>query len=740
MSNHGFFPQRRQRVEDGAEGKTPKHERAQAGNALADQHFSYLEAFDPTDDLETPADVLLIPDDEDSTHEGEPHRFMRSDVFSQYMWQRQERTFKPSKNGKLRITELIDPIDPELVAGANIRSIEQAHRSNGLGTFSAFQFGFTILSPDGPIPPEILRSPQEAEAERERRGLRKTPNGVLPMVAAALRFLSEKSKLYFGASKEQVAAGGVVGATPAPNQKEPLTSASAFFVKKKEKGMLRVITDARWANYWFRVNHCSFTFFTPECLKSVICNLRAGNPQRTWYAINVDLRHWFHQIPLPSKYLNYLGTKVPGRQPGDYFWYFPRAVSMGWSLSVYAAQCVTWSILLGKTLRGVDPRSYKFDLPDASTLCGRTTPFPWIPLRHGGGIFVLLDNVLIVTAEKHVADAWFDKIKKDCATHHVILKGGDKLEECFHVMKAGGENCFDFLGVDWYHDKLVVQTKDDEKPMSEMLNEGGAWKGTRTDMASYFGKLNWFRRIFSITNYTKEYKPATDAMLDTYRILTPQVHADWHAHFNYNNINHLQALVEHWDFRASKPSCPLTPVKATRINDNDIGFAVTDAATNTSLYAAVTYDYSPTSPTSPEKLNCVKCVGEFGKRIAIGELQAIQLAVQELVEKRNKKLVILGTDNMNCKHWIEGSPAHDEKIREILSNIHSTLTRHQSRLYITYVPTKENFADELSRNEELEITKLQQNHQLLLAARLEALGTWNLAGQTTGGTGTQVKC
>ena len=75
--------------------------------------------------------------------------------------------------------------------------------------------------------------------------------------------------------------------------------ARGFFVEKSNN-LLRVITDARWTNALFDRSELRFSMFAFHILRQVIDNSSySGKP---WYTVNLDLRLWFHQIPLPKRY------------------------------------------------------------------------------------------------------------------------------------------------------------------------------------------------------------------------------------------------------------------------------------------------------------------------------------------------------------------------------------------------------------------------------------------------------
>lgn len=208
---------------------------------------------------------------------------------------------------------------------------------------------------------------------------------------------------------------------------------------------------------------------------------------KKFYVINLDLRHWFFQMKLPKRYRPYLGIKVPGRMSAtDFYYLFPYALPMGWLLAPFIAQCMTWGLVLSRPRTSYDQKgaSFKSFTRDADldqhgymrSLSFTTRPPTWIPLLGGGGIFVFLDNILIITPRLETANFWFEKMVYDCEDFKAHLKGcnmndpvekkfEDLKKECFHVMEPYDEldqttaTSFTFLGVTWYSKDFKVEVR-----------------------------------------------------------------------------------------------------------------------------------------------------------------------------------------------------------------------------------------------------------------------------------------
>ena len=179
-------------------------------------------------------------------------------------------------------------------------------------------------------------------------------------------------------------------------------------------------------------------------------------------------------------------------------------------------------------------------------------------------------------------------------------------------------------------------------------------------------------------------------------------------------------------------------------------FAITDAATGhgdsgDGLAGGCWYEaggdcFSKRPSFRPNFDNVVKTqtVVSFSKDdgIAFGEMLAIHRTVSSLLAMRTERtqVIFLATDNLACKYWIEKGHAKDEKMQQLLQQIHNELRQADCRLYVSYVNTENNFADEISRRKTLESWKLQNNHELLMGAVSEALASmWMVAGGRVGG-------
>src|SRR3989338_4321232 len=183
----------------------------------------------------------------------------------------------------------------------------------------------------------------------------------------------------------------------------PNAHANVFLVEKRGGGappLLRFITDARFANC-LTSNTLGYNIFTLQALFQTISNMsHQCNSKGYFYVINADLRHWFHQIPIPPR----LSALFQVRRTDLAYWQI--TLPMGWYLAPPIAQTATWAFLLSKI--GGHPQyvgdAHKFEeMPS------------WIPFQKdgklvGGGLFVLQDNIFIITDDIAIATYWKDRM------------------------------------------------------------------------------------------------------------------------------------------------------------------------------------------------------------------------------------------------------------------------------------------------------------------------------------------
>ena len=287
--------------------------------------------------------------------------------------------------------------------------------------------------------------------------------------------------------------------------------AGAFFVIKPgnlAKGKppsLRMILDARSGNHVISMGDRPhpFSLFTLEALVQVISNL-AG---KTWWAVNADLRHWFHQIPLPERWRAYFvlhGTNLA-----------PRSVPMGCIFGPYVGNGCTWGMLFAQQkcnsdaapegLRAsraafADKAGLDVDLFERLWADDAELP-PWVPLVGGGGIFVILDNIFVATPNRKLAIWWAQRIEAQTRRFNALLKletdaDGNALPLEAEELSPTNNHEVTFLGVKWSCNSRRLDVSPDDR-LQGVDPATGAWHGTYRDVAQNLGKLWWWARVSS---------------------------------------------------------------------------------------------------------------------------------------------------------------------------------------------------------------------------------------------------
>ena len=658
-----------------------------------------------------------------------------------YARQHQGLGFVPSPAQRTDLEQQIDKIDERLVAQLKLGEMREDLKNSAHTKCLRTPIDWAL---DKDPPFNTIKARQ---AYLQKKGVTKGVRRPTSLVAAAIRVLARESKLFFLCSKGKM------------NRKRG-SGASVFFVWKSN-GKLRMVLDGRVMNSFFDGSKAKFSLFTLETLKQVLDNLAAPGLRRDrdgstssakWYAINVDQRHWFHQIRFAKKYQEYAAIPMTdrGNMKDDYF-AFPRAVPMGWILAPVIAQCCTYSLLLAETPSRRLTESADLPIQFLESLKAKDGPPTWIPLNRGGGIFVLLDNILIATPVKEVADFWLKRLAQASVDYHAVYKLNDGKDfcvddvdelhkkmaaECFFEMDSQRPDgpAFTFLGVDWKYDCHRVSVKEDRTDLSLPGLEPGTSNNfpKRCDVASIIGKLSWHRRVHRIRYHDESL--ASKAILKVYGIITPKTADGWTQPLKIEDDDIMKGLSEGWMRRLKQDWCkarpllprdPSNPLRITRV--------AVDAATKSQHAAYVIYP-AALPPDWKQKLEWrrFECPDTMKGDIAIQELYAIYCLVRDAAE--HSDLIVLATDSMEAKNWCEQGHGRNDDCLHYLRLIDKLLDEHSCRLYLTYVSTNINVSDLPSREDcqTLDESKAQSTLDVLKIAEHNAKGLWWKSGDSTG--------
>ena len=282
------------------------------------------------------------------------------------------------------------------------------------------------------------RSPERREAWRKKKGVPRSvcTEPLATVVRKNLREAQMSGSLFISNSALVATANAVC----------PGIYANVFLVDKAKKHdemdefIKRIIVDSRFANSELE-NNAKMELFTMESLRSRISKIYSKS--HTMSALSSDLRHWFHQIPMPALLQIFFKINVNNKHM-----VFPRCWPMGKHDSPAVAQAATWSILL-HNLEGEDnvhvQRRRQLQIDEKALTNGRFDKYlQWLPLEQGGAVFVLIDNMFIIHPSHKVIETWKDRIKRNAEEFHAVLK-----------------------------DERTQQEKD-EQPVEQGLNHSGA--------------------------------------------------------------------------------------------------------------------------------------------------------------------------------------------------------------------------------------------------------------------------
>jgi hypothetical protein len=139
-------------------------------------------------------------------------------------------------------------------------------------------------------------------------------------------------------------------------------------------------------------------------------------------------------------------------------------------------------------------------------------------LKDGGAVFVLIDNIFVVSPSKARAEAWQTRILNVTNQYHATLKqvdenrAGDEDDHIFIQNRKedieikeliygnpgtdDGENRIDFAGITFSgKGRRVVREMDEAEALKESRNDQDGWKTTFRGVASVLGQCLWVMRV-----------------------------------------------------------------------------------------------------------------------------------------------------------------------------------------------------------------------------------------------------
>lgn len=487
----------------------------------------------------------------------------------------------------------------------------------------------------------------------------------------------------------------------------------------------RTIFDSRLANTFLQ-NPAPMELFTIEMLERVMSsNFQQHN--KKVYTISADIRHFYHQLPLAKRYRKHYAINL-----GKGRILYPRAWPMGAAPAAGIGQAVTWSMLLAGLDKDCDKRralgiddSLRFD-----------SIFPWLPLRGGGAIFVLIDNIFIVTTDPKTYGAWCRRIPEMAKKYSITLKQqkenvNDRCEDktlstvifpsimeghnnnnnqaAINIIPTGSLKEAEFSGI--LFSRFGMRPKDvvDEDIQFENDEYFGRWKGTFRKLSGLIGQCLWVKRA----------QGTTMIQMPEFTTICPFIYPTSNQHWDdeiyfdmgsenaeidtcvLNNLRKLYVDCRGADFGNNKLEFTISPYKTFREFGEIVRLATDASYSNEIAQHGWVWRWNDV-PRSINNL-VVRNHSKVGKsQIAIEELRAVVFAVEEILataksQHRKVDTFLLAIDSNHAKGMIIKGVAKTKQARELLIWLNEILDGRN--IVFTYVQSKQNPADAPSRNE-----------------------------------------
>lgn len=497
--------------------------------------------------------------------------------------------------------------------------------------------------------------------------------------------------------------------------------------KKEQQGVAeefwkywqRIILDARMANCFLK-NTARMEIFTLDALLQRVgyLMLRAANNKRCKiFATQADLRHFFHQIPIPRRYQRLLRMDL-----GKHGVVYPRAWPMGFHMSPGVAQGCTWGILL----RHVEKNKFKID--ELGIEWDADKPFDhylqWLPLRDGGAVFVCIDNIFIISPNESHVKAWQQQIEsaisKDAC--NAVLKEQDEKGNLFETKvftHAERETTsIIFGGIEFFREGR--RPKEAVDKVSLLERKDPSWSGTFRELAAIMGQCLWHYRVKGRSMLQLE------SFLDLYKFSFPSGcdgngnKLTWDSkvpHMVINNSTFQQVLLEH--YRYCRDNSEKVPYERER-PQKSICFLTTDAAreekaTENNIGAMWSFsddqdeqipilDVSGVESHRSINRNRNEMIYSFKQphtqpHIALAELEAVIVAIEKIKQQRQlPDIFMLAIDSMAAKGMLGRNFSKVKEARVLLKRLDELLDGR--KLFLYWVASKLNPADAPSRSED----------------------------------------
>ena len=462
-----------------------------------------------------------------------------------------------------------------------------------------------------------------------------------------------------------------------------------MFLVKKKNGKSRIVFDARPANRGIKRLR-GLRMFSLEDLLGAVSNLMGKGGLFAW---TCDFRHFFYQLRLHALMQRLFGIE------GAEGIYFPNVWPMGFHSSPEVAQVISWLTILARreTEDGLGVRSEELQ---------QMPRFLKIYNTQGdavGYIFVLLDNILVVSCSKNVTQQWSHRILRNISDFNLEVKAEETGFAEIHRGEAsndhpspGVRDCFTFAGID-FSDRGWRSASGDRE-----VNDTPA---TRRAAMALAGSLLWDIRVRG------ESLRSHPALRNLYREVAKHqddVHSVlWETPFELDNeaLAGIKALVE----RRSRREYTYRERRATKTEKKIL--AVTDA-TPTSIAWTIFEELDSPAGNDRRTERSVMLNGQvkwFRVTTAASKVEAADvdyneaLAIAEMIQstmtrfpKKRLEFRVL-TDSSTADAIFTKGYSKAEKFDQLLDNLEE-LRQRGFKVITSWIPSEANAADTPSRN------------------------------------------
>jgi len=369
---------------------------------------------------------------------------------------------------------------------------------------------------------------------------------------------------------------------------------------------------------------------------------------------------------------------------------------MGTSPAPGIAQAATWALLLNNIENNYNARAALGIKWEGSF----DTRIPWLPLQDGGGVFVLIDNIFVVTGDSKVATKWTNRILKAARTFGAELKESADSKKIISVdiTPTNGLD-IDFTGVMFNYNDRRPRKCIDEVDFLENPKDSSSCTCTYRQLASIVGQCLWMFRVRSEKLYgQKDYRMIS-------RLSFPKDDEKWSSTTTISG-EHYEALLRLYQFGKHQHYITDYTLYGGR---NTVVFAATDASYSEAAGGLIGYAFSDVYDINKLLDGKIKHVAPVVKhkeevsvdnsQIALEELRAVVEPVENMSKRFTTQnmpgLLMLAIDSTHAKGMIYRNLAKTEAACALLDRLYEALG--DTQLYLHYIPSKQNPADALSR-------------------------------------------